>query len=157
VQIDAHIITQEISIPVPVENVWEFLMSESKMKSWFAADEFVIDIIEGGKIEIPLTIGDEEFLIEGEIGLIYPKEIRKFAFTWTERDKNGNAWFNNTTVTIELEEIRDGTIFTLIHDGFKYLPEEIFEEVFEKYQAFWNEGKLINRFRTLVLEQKSDK
>ena len=149
-QIDTHIITQEITIPVPLENVWEFLLNESNMKSWFEADEFVIDIIEGGKIEIPLSIGGDECLIEGEIGLIRPKE--KFTFTWIERDSSGDAWFNNTTVTFELEEIKNETNFTLVHDGFQYLPEDKVEDIFEKYQAFWKEGRLLNRFRSLVLE-----
>ena len=40
------------------------------MKTWFEAEEFLIDVFEGGNIEIPLTIGDEECVIEGEIGLI---------------------------------------------------------------------------------------
>jgi uncharacterized protein YndB with AHSA1/START domain len=143
VQIDAHIITQEITIPVPIENVWEFLMSEPNMKNWFEADEFVIDIIEGGKIEIPLSIGGEECLIEGEIGLILPME--KFAFTWI-------AWFNNTTVTFKLEEEKNKTNFTLVHGGFQYLPEDQLEYIFEKYQTFWKEGRLLKRFRSLVIE-----
>ena len=148
-QDDAHIITQEITIPVPVKNVWKFLMSESNMKSWFEADEFVIDIIEGGKIEIPLSIGGDEYLIEGEIGLILPME--KFAFTWIERDSSGDAWFNNTTVTIVLEEIKSGTKLTLVHDGFKYLPDEILSTVYDKYMDFWaNDGKL-QRLQALLL------
>jgi uncharacterized protein YndB with AHSA1/START domain len=153
VQNDAHIITQEITIPVPVKNVWKFLMSESNMKSWFEADEFVIDIIEGGKIEIPLSIGGDECHIEGEIGLILPME--KFAFTWIERDSSGDAWFNNTTVTFRLEEKKNKTHFTLIHDGFKYLPEDQLEDIFERYQTFWKEGRLLKRFRSLILEQSN--
>jgi uncharacterized protein YndB with AHSA1/START domain len=150
VQNDAQIITQEITIPIPIERVWEFLMSESNMKNWFEADEFVIDIIEGGKIEIPLSIGGDECLIEGEIGLILPME--KFAFTWIERDSSGDAWFNNTTVTIVLEEIKSSTKLTLVHDGFKYLPDEILSPVYNKYMDFWaNDGKL-QRLQALLLE-----
>ena len=99
---DSNQITQEIIIPVPIKSVWTFLMDESDMKRWFEAEDFVIDVIEGGKVAIPLEIAGEECLIEGEIGLILP--MKKFAFTWIERDSSGEAWFNNTTVTISLEE-----------------------------------------------------
>ena len=143
-------IVSQILINAPVEQVWEFLMSEEKMKTWFAAEEFLIDVVEGGSIEIPLTIGDDDCVIEGEIGLILPQE--KFVFTWIERDKDGDAWFNNTSVTIELKEINRGTKFTLVHDGFKYLPDEIFQEVFDKYQTFWNDGHLLERISALVKE-----
>ncbi|MEN8242389.1 MAG: SRPBCC family protein [Chloroflexota bacterium] len=149
-----HKIISQISINASIAQVWEFLMSEEKMKNWFEADEFLIDVSEGGKIKIPLTISGEECVIEGEIGLILPQE--KFVFTWIERDKHGDAWFNNTTVTIALEEIKNGTKFTLIHDGFKYLPEEIFHEVYDRYQAYWHDGNLIARFSELVSKQNCE-
>ena len=116
------VINQEITIPVPLEQVWDFIMDQSNMKAWFGADEFVIDIVEGGKVEIPLMIAGEKCLIEGEIGLILPKE--EFAFTWIERNIYGEAWFNNTTVTIHLEDVENQTVVSFEHDGFKYLPPE---------------------------------
>ena len=94
-------IIQEITIPAPVEQVWRFLMTEDNMKQWLHANEFVIDVYEGGNIDIPISFDGEEYLVEGEIGLIIPN--KKFVFTWIEHDAFGNAWFNNTSVTIDLE------------------------------------------------------
>jgi uncharacterized protein YndB with AHSA1/START domain len=145
------IVKQTITIPVAIERVWKFLMNESDMKSWFGADEFVIDIIEGGKVEIPLTIDGEKILIEGEIGLILPME--KFAFTWIERNILGDAWFNNTTVTIALEEADNQTKVTLEHNGFKYLPEEISTSVFNKYTSFWASDGMLQRLHTQIMNR----
>lgn len=142
---------QAITIPAPTEQVWQFLMNESDMKSWFGADEFMIDIIEGGKVEIPLTLDGEKVLIEGEIGLVKPME--KFAFTWIERDLLGDAWFNNTTVTIGLETIGHHTRVILEHDGFKYLPEEIRTSVYKKYSSFWAHDGMLQRLHTMVMSK----
>jgi uncharacterized protein YndB with AHSA1/START domain len=143
------IVRQEINIPAPIQQVWQFIMNETNMKRWFGADEFLIDIIEGGKVEIPLTINGEKVLIEGEIGLIMPKE--KFVFTWIERDIFGEAWFNNTTVTIGLEDVDNQTIVSLEHDGFKYLPEDTRLSVYNKYSAFWASDGMLHRLHTLIM------
>jgi hypothetical protein len=120
------------------------------MKEWLQADDFVIDIDEGGNIEIPLTFGEEQYLIEGEIGLIMPN--KKFTFTWIERDSLGEAWFNNTTVTIELEECEAGTRLTLIHDGFQYLPTDIRPAALKRYRQFWGMEGFWERLETLLVE-----
>lgn len=141
-------ITRTMTVSASIDQVWEFLLSDAKMKQWFNADDFVIDVYEGGKIEIPLTITDKKVLIEGTIGLILPKE--KFVFTWIERDRFGDTWFNNTTVNIELEAKADQTRLTLTHDGFKYLPENLQDEIVEKYQAFWENSGILERMQTLL-------
>jgi len=144
------IIKGTILIPVSIDQVWQFLMTEEDMKSWFNADEFVIDIIEGGKIEIPLIIEGEKVWIEGEIGLILPEE--KFAFTWLERNSSGDTWFNNTTVMIGLEKTGSQTTLTLEHDGFMYLPEEVRMPVYNKYSGFWSNG-MLQRLHSLIMKQ----
>lgn len=144
-------VIEEMIIPASVDQVWAFLLSEESMKRWLNANEFVIDIYEGGKIEIPLSFGREECLIEGEMALVIPK--KKFAFTWLERDQYGETWFNNTIVTISIEENEAGTKLTLIHDGFKYLPSEIQTAVYQKYRAFWGEPSMLMRLQSLVLEK----
>ena len=49
-------IIREITIPTTVEQVWAFLMNEENMKRWFKATTFVIDVYEGGTIEIPADL-----------------------------------------------------------------------------------------------------
>jgi uncharacterized protein YndB with AHSA1/START domain len=143
-------VSREIFLTVPVDQVWAFLMNDEKMKIWFKANAFTIDAYGGGEIEIPFSFGGETCLIEGEVGLVMPK--KKFAFTWIERDQYGEAWFNNTMVTIELEEHKSGSKLTLTHDGFQYLPEEIQTAVYHKYLSFWETSGILDRLQTLILE-----
>lgn len=146
--IESPQIIQEITIPASVDQVWDFLLNEEMMKQWFHANTFTIDAIEGGKIEIPFSFGGAAILVEGEIGLIIPK--KKFAFTWIERNQYGEAWFNNTMVTIELAPAISGTKLTLTHDGFKYLPERIRTAVYQKYLAFWDKPNILTRLQSLI-------
>ena len=72
-------ITLNTSIPFGIDKVWDFLLSEEKMKLWFNADKFIIDAIEGGEIKIPISFQNQEYLIYGEVGLVLPK--KKFVFS----------------------------------------------------------------------------
>ena len=144
-------IIREITIPISVEQVWAFLLNDEKMKRWFRANTFVIDAYDGGKIEIPLTFGGEDCLVQGEIALVVPP--KKFEFTWIERDKYGESWFNNTMVRIELEPNDIGTKLTLKHDGFKYLPDDIQETVHNKYLAFWSTNRIFERLQSIIMEE----
>ena len=149
--IDTLKVLQEITILAPLGQVWAFLMDGEKMKRWLKANEFVIDVNEGGKIEIPLSFDGEKCFVEGEIGLVIPHQ--KFVFTWLERNAYGETWFNNTMVTILLEEKGAKTKLTLIHDGFKYLPIGMQTAVFQKYRAFWEETSILLRLQSLILEK----
>ena len=141
-------ISLDTYIPFELDTIWDFLLSEEKMKRWFNAEKFVIDAMAGGEIKIPVSFQGKEWLVKGEIGLVLPKT--KFVFTWLERDKLGDRWFNNTIVTIHLEEFASGTQLRLVHDGFKYLPEEIQKEVHHKYLVYWQESKIMERLLDLL-------
>lgn len=141
-------VRQEIHLPFELDRVWEFLLSEERMKRWFNAEKFVIDAIEGGEIKIPLSFQGKEWFVVGEIGLILPK--KKFVFTWMERDKGGYCWVNNTILTIYLAEVESGIQLGMVHDGFKYLPEEIQKEVHQKYADYWRESKILEHLFNLL-------
>lgn len=141
-------ITQSVFIPVSQQQAWDFLLNADSMKQWFNADEFVIDVIEGGKIAIKLNFSGHKYHIEGEIGLIKPQS--KFSFTWLERDRFGEAWFNNTTVNIELEEQASGTLLTVIHDGFQYLPDMDQQLVYQRYLTYWQASGIMDRMVQLI-------
>jgi uncharacterized protein YndB with AHSA1/START domain len=139
---------QEIVIPAPIKLVWDFIMNEANMKNWFQADEFTIEIWEGGKIEIPFSFGGHDCLVKGEMGLILPLE--RFVFTWNEVNEHGEDWFNTTNVAINLEKMDVGTKLTLVHTGFKYLPPDIQLAVYQRYSAFWAESDILERLVTLI-------
>ena len=141
-------IFQEIFIPIPVDQVWNFFIDQNQMKNWFRADKFVIDIWEGGEIEIPLSFDGYECHAIGEIGLVLPKS--KFAFVWRERDEFGDEWFNTTTVTLHLEEKDNGTQVKLVHSGFNYLPLEIQQDTLDRYSVYWNASGILERLNQLI-------
>lgn len=142
-------VTQEILIQAPKSQVWRFLMDAEKMKTWLGADEFVIDMSDGGKIEIPLSFGDHEYLILGEFSILLFEE--RYAFIWRERDEFGDEWFNCTTVIFDLEENDGGTLVRLVHNGFKYLPPEEQAGIHQRYLDYWGNSGILDRLNSLIL------
>jgi hypothetical protein len=124
-------------------------MNAEKMKTWLNADEFVIDMSDGGKIEIPLAFGDQEYLIIGEFSILLLE--KKYAFVWRERDAFGAEWFNCTTVSFDLEEKEGETLLKLVHSGFKYLPPEVRHQIHQRYVDFWVRGDIFDRFISQVI------
>ena len=144
-------IIRSLFLPASVDQVWEFLMNEEKMKHWLAADEFVIDMTDGGKIEIPLTFGEDKYQIIGEFSILLLR--KRYTFIWRERDAFGEEWFNCTTVSFDLEEKEKGTLLKLTHNGFKYLPAETQDKIHARYQDFWLNGDLLDRLADLIAEK----
>lgn len=142
-------ITHKATIAAPLDQVWNFFVDQDQMKNWFRADKFIIDIWEGGEIEIPFSYNDYKCQVIGEIGLVLPKS--KFAFMWRERDKFGKEWFNTTTVTLHLEEIDNGTQVKVVHSGFNYLPLEIQQDTLDRYTVYWNASGILERLNQLVI------
>ena len=146
-------VTRSLFLPVPVQQVWDFLMDEEKMKNWLGANEFLIDMTDGGKIEFPLSFGEDKYLIIGEFSILLLRE--RYDFIWRERDTFGDEWFNCTTVSLKLEEDENGTLLKLNHNGFKYLPPEIQDEIHSRYQDFWTNGNLLDRLAYLIVEDET--
>jgi hypothetical protein len=136
-------ISLEHFIPISVDQVWNFFIDQHQMKKCFRADKFVIDIWEGGEIEISLSIGDYERHAIGENDLVLPKN--QFAFVRRERDDLGDEWFSTTTVPLYLEEKEYGTHVKLVHHGFKYLPPEIQQDTHHRYSVYGNENGILER------------
>ena len=124
-------------------------MNEEKMKAWLNADEFEIDMSDGGKIEIPISFGDEAYLIIGEFSILLFE--KKYTFVWRERDSSGDEWFNCTTVSFDLEEKEKGTCLRLVHNGFKYLPPEMQESIHQRYENFWGASGILDRLVSLFM------
>jgi uncharacterized protein YndB with AHSA1/START domain len=137
-----------IFIPTSLDHVWDYLLNRDGLMHWFNANEFVIDVYEGGEIEIPFPFAGDGYHIIGETALIIPKE--RFAFTWIEQDADGDRWFMNTIVNLYLAEREGGTQLNLIHEGFKYLPIEIRDRVYSRYVSFWGESGIMGRLLELI-------
>ena len=142
-------VIRDIFIPSSIDRVWNFLISEEKMKNWLKADKFIIDMADGGEIEFPLSFGDEDVLILGEFSILLFEE--RYTFIWRERDVFGEEWFNCTIVNFDLEKKESGTLLKLLHDGFKNLPSHQQEQIHQRYTDFWVKSGVLENLSSLIL------
>ena len=142
-------VARELFIPTSIDRVWAFFLNEKKMTNWLHAEEFVINIWEGGGFVFPYSFGGHECRIIGEVTILLERE--KYAFTWWEREESGNEWINCTTVTLNLKEKGEGTLISLVHNGFKYLSPAILGAVYQRYSDYWEESGILDRLATLIL------
>ena len=141
-------VEQSLDIPASIDQVWDFLLNQDGLSVWFNADKFLVDVYDGGEIEIPFPFAGRGYCVIGETALILPLE--RFTFTWIEQDDTGDRWFMNTTVNLYLVESEGGTQLTLIHDGFKYLPVQIRDEVYRRYISYWQGSGIMQRLLELI-------
>ena len=128
-------ITLLVELPVLPEELWAFLITGDGLKQWLKAKTFIIDLEEGGQIDIPFSRGGRQYHIVGESGLL--RHNQRFDFTWIERDDKGREWFTPTVVTLQLSTAEDGTTFSIAHKGFKYLPAPGNRRIHTQYVEFW--------------------
>lgn len=140
-------IQQEIFLTGPPEQVWDFLLNQDGLKRWFEAKIFIVDYIEGGELKFSIIRDGRPYRIMGETGLFHLN--KQLIFTWIEQDQFGRSWFTPTNVSFELLPAEGGTQFKLTHNGFKYLPVESREEIYQGYEIYWASVAL-PRLKTLV-------
>jgi uncharacterized protein YndB with AHSA1/START domain len=128
-------ITLLIELPILPEKLWTFLINGDGIKQWLKAKTFIIDLEEGGQIDIPFSRGGRQYHIVGESGLL--RHNQRFDFTWIERDDKGREWFTPTVVTLQLSAAEDGTTLSIAHKGFKYLPAPGNRRIHAQYVEFW--------------------
>jgi len=128
-------ITLLIELPVVPEKLWTFLINGDGIKQWLKEKTFIIDLEEGGQIDIPFSRGGRQYRIVGESGLL--RHNQRFDFTWIERDDTGREWFTPTVVTLQLSAAEDGASFSIAHKGFKYLPPPGNRRIHAQYDEFW--------------------
>jgi uncharacterized protein YndB with AHSA1/START domain len=141
-------IRETASFDLPIENVWDALVVQNGLKRWLNAQLFVLEIDDCGLIEIPFERGGTAVDILGETSFINPNQ--RLMFTWIERNKLGREWTFPTVVSLEFEPQASGTLMTLSHKGFKWLPLETREEILTQYKHYWHE-KMGESLREVVL------
>lgn len=142
-------VNQELFVPAALTEVWDFLLNEEKMANWLDAKEFVINIWEGGGLDFPYSFGGQQCRIIGEVTILLPQE--KYALTWWEREQSGEEWQNCTTVTLNLKAKDAGTLISLVHNGFKYLPPAMQKSVHQRYVAYWKESGIFERLAAMIV------
>lgn len=138
---------QEIFINCSPAQLWDFFINQEGLKQWFNAKVFDVDVFEGGELKFNTTRGGQPYHILGETGLL--QKNRKLVFTWIEQNQWGQKWFTPTNVTFEMIPADSGTLFSIHHNGFKYLPEADQTEVCRQYQEYWSKVTL-PRLKSIV-------
>lgn len=112
------------------ETIFEALTDEKIMEKWFYADPegkgatVKTNASVGGKFQIDMHSQKETYSHTGEFKEVIPN--KKLVFTW-----NSHA-VEDTVVTITLNETKDGTEITLVHE---FLPSE---EMIQGHNKGWN-------------------
>jgi uncharacterized protein YndB with AHSA1/START domain len=110
-------IVKTVFLKAPPRHVWKFLTTAPGLAKWF--HDAPHDLEEGGEYRLDTnTMGKEgEKLIWGRV--LEMKLHEKLVHTFTHEWLKGAE----TTCTWTLEPVDDGTVLTLVHDGFPDFKE----------------------------------
>lgn len=122
------------------DQVWDFLLDQDGLKEWFKAREFIVDVHRGGELKFSIERSGQSYRIIGETGLL--NHQKQLIVTWIEQDQFGRSWFTPTNVSFQSLPTQGGTLFRLIHNGFKYLPDEFKKDICQQYRTYWAEVAL---------------
>jgi uncharacterized protein YndB with AHSA1/START domain len=112
-------IERTLTLPAPIERVWEALTDPVELSKWFGT-EAEVDLRPGGAAAFGWP-GEGRF--HAVVTEVDPP--RRFAYRWAmDRDTPVDDGIS-TLVTFTLEQADEGTRLTLVESGFASLPEEI--------------------------------
>lgn len=117
------VVKVERTIRASRQAVWDALTQPEQMKVWSCpapggVEEVTSDLRVGGSYSIRMVVDGEEHTAYG----IYREidEPRRLVYTWAwtwDGPETPDA-IGETVVTVELEEVDDGTEVVLVHEGF---------------------------------------
>lgn len=144
-QIDS--IEHTISIPAPIERVWDAITQAEQMLEWFGT-RVEVDFREGGM----LVFGWDDDVNIGRIETI--RKPHEFVYRWRSYTSDISTPIDDlpsTVVRFTLEETEDGTQLTMQETGFAALPPELYKTSMASNSSGWTvelkelEDYLLNR------------
>lgn len=132
-------IEKSITIAAPVERVWTALTDHRQFGSWFqvALDQpFAVGAPSTGQMTYP---GYEQHRWDAEIVEISPPT--RFVYRWpagadSTVQQPKEEW---TTVTFTLAPVGEGTLVTVVEDGFDRVPEPLRSAAIRSNTGGWEE------------------
>jgi uncharacterized protein YndB with AHSA1/START domain len=109
-------IERELTLPVPIEQVWAALTEPNHLREWFGPALAEVDLRPGGQARFGWKVGGE----------VYPAVVEtvepptRFSYRW-EPGAGGTDGIT-TLVEFTLEELPGGTRLRLVESGFSALP-----------------------------------
>ena len=127
-------IEQQVIIHAPRSRVWKALTTPSEFSTWFRANVSATEFREGDRIDLVSTYpGHEGTAFFIQIDKIEPEHC----FVWRWGPVKATAEDKLTTVTIELEEIPQGTRVKVTESGFDQFSLEQRAKAFEANTQGW--------------------
>ena len=112
--INSPLVTEQV-MPCPVSQVWDALIDENKMRSWYFPQLVAFRPIVG--FQFKFADDDVEFHKTWQVLEVVDKE--KLAHSWTYQGYPGNS-----TVCFELMETGGGTKLRVTHTGIASFPNQ---------------------------------
>jgi uncharacterized protein YndB with AHSA1/START domain len=133
-------IKKEIIVNASVEKVWNYLTDSKKLEEWLMPNNFEPEVNKKFTFQCE-GHGDWDGVVACQVKELIP--YQKLVYTWYTRQIEVQ-----TLVTIEIEEMPNGTKITLVHSGWdKLMPEMRF--VRDEYDNGW-EDFILYKFKTIL-------
>ena len=113
-------LVKTIMVKAPRAHVWKFLVEADRLATWFHRGEK--DVAAGGEWALVSNSPGKEGQRLGWGQVLAFDPPKRLVHTFTLGRFNGAE----TTCTWELEEVGDGTVITLTHDGLESLGTDAF-------------------------------
>lgn len=131
-------IKNQIELKAPLSKVWRTLTDYKEFGEWFGV-KLKGPFAEGKVSQGPLTYpGYEHIKLEVVVQTMEPEKL--FSFTWhpyaIEPDQDYSKE-TPTQVEFKLEQIKKGTLLTVMESGFDKLPSERRDEAFRMNKEGW--------------------
>lgn len=153
--------SQKLEIDLRIEidaapgRVWSIISTLEGMRTWQGATVFEPWI--GGRVEFELgpsgsLLQDEEaaYVMTGRVVGLEPERL--IAYTWRQSAVGGEAWPDETLVTLTLEPHGDGTVVRVTHGGFEKLPGELAAAAHRDYRWGWEHHDDLARLKRMAEE-----
>jgi uncharacterized protein YndB with AHSA1/START domain len=109
-------IRREVIYPYPIDSVWKAISSREALSDWLMETDFEAIVGKRFTFKTKPSPGFDG-IVRGEVLVVEPPH--KLVYSWQ------SGTLKNTTVSFQLEEVKEGTKFTFEHTGFSGLRELI--------------------------------
>jgi uncharacterized protein YndB with AHSA1/START domain len=131
-------IEKKVVLRAPIERVWRAISDSRQFGEWFRVqlnDPFVAGKKVKGKITIP---NYEHIQFEMEVERIEPQHY--FSYRWHPYAIDPKMDYSReptTLVEFQLQEVKEGTVLTIVESGFDRIPASRRAEAFRSNDNGW--------------------
>ncbi len=132
------VIIKTVFLKATRERVWKFLTDPGKLSEWFHRSDGTLQEGKGFELMSNTPGKETEKVCWGRV--LEAKPYERLVYTFTHEELNGIE----TTCKWTLESVGDGTVLTLIHDGFENVGDKAFSAAAD-HDVGWDEHFVLLR------------